>query len=89
MNKRDLLKKVYNLKNNIIVSGRINSRKTYGVMYSHDASIDKSKVSFTTWMKSISAGDIPQMYFGLYKSTFHGGEKRWRHIECIWSSTLL
>ena len=47
-------------------------RKTYGVMYSHDASIDKSKVSFTTWMKSISAGDIPQMYFGLYKSTFHG-----------------
>ncbi|MBP5684254.1 MAG: hypothetical protein J6X02_03255 [Bacilli bacterium] len=33
MNKRDLLKKIYNLKNNIIVSGRINSRKTYGVMF--------------------------------------------------------
>jgi hypothetical protein len=33
MNKRDLLKKVYNSKNNIIVNGRINSRKTYGVMF--------------------------------------------------------
>ena len=33
MNKRDVIKKVYNLKNNIIVSGRINSRKTYGVMF--------------------------------------------------------
>ena len=33
MNKRDLLKKVYNSKNNVIVNGRINSRKTYGVMF--------------------------------------------------------
>ena len=33
MNKRDLIKKVYNSKNNIIVNGRINSRKTYGVMF--------------------------------------------------------
>ena len=33
MNKRELLKKVFNSKNNIIVNGRINSRKTYGVMF--------------------------------------------------------
>ena len=47
-------------------------RKTYSVMYTHDASIDKNKVSFTTWMKTIAAGDLQQLYFGLYKSTFAG-----------------
>jgi len=47
-------------------------RKTYSVMYTHDASIDKNKVSFTTWMKTISAGDLYQLYFGLYKATFAG-----------------
>lgn len=47
-------------------------RKTYSVMYAHDASIDKNKISFTTWMKTISAGDLHQLYFGLYKATFSG-----------------
>ena len=47
-------------------------RKTYSVMYTHDASIDKNKVNFTTWMKTIAAGDLSQMYFGLYKATFAG-----------------
>jgi hypothetical protein len=41
-------------------------------MYAHDASIDKNKISFTTWMKTISAGDLHQLYFGLYKATFSG-----------------
>lgn len=53
-------------------SRRESLSKTYAVMYAHDASIDKNKVSFTQWMKSISAGDILQIYFGLYKSTFAG-----------------
>ena len=47
-------------------------RKTYSVMYKHDASIDKSKVNFTTWMKTTAAGDLYQLYFGLYKATFAG-----------------
>jgi hypothetical protein len=46
MNKRELLKKIYNLKNNIIVSGRINSRKTYGVMFPLVEVLEENNESF-------------------------------------------
>ena len=58
-------------------------KKTYEVMYTHDASVDKSKVSFVKWMKSIGAGDIFQLYFGLYKATFAGSNYlAYRCEEC-------
>jgi len=47
-------------------------KKTYSIMYSHDASINKKQVSFTNWLKSIDAGDLLQMYFGFYKAAFEG-----------------
>lgn len=47
-------------------------KKTYSVMYSHDASINRKQVSFTKWLKSIDAGDLLQLYFGLYKAAFEG-----------------
>lgn len=47
-------------------------KKTYSIMYAHDASINKNEVSFTMWMKTIAAGDLYQLYFGLYKATFAG-----------------
>lgn len=45
-------------------------RKTFNIMYNHDTGIDKTKVTYTQWMKSIDAGDISQLYFGLYNATF-------------------
>ena len=47
-------------------------QKTYSVLYNHDATVNKSTTSFTSWLKTIAAGDIFQMYFGAYKSTFSG-----------------
>lgn len=46
-------------------------KKVFATMYSHDVSPNKP-ATFIGWMKSIDAGDIDQLYFGLYKSTFIG-----------------
>lgn len=44
-------------------------KKTLLIMYEHDASTIKEK-TFTKWLRSIDAGDMNQLYFGLYKATF-------------------
>lgn len=44
-------------------------RRQFSIMYDHDASRNKPK--FTQWLRSIDAGDMNQLYFGLYKATFN------------------
>jgi hypothetical protein len=46
-------------------------KKVFATMYAHDVSPNKP-ATFTAWMKSIDAGDLNQLYFGLYKATFIG-----------------
>lgn len=46
-------------------------KKVFATMYAHDVTPNKP-ASFTAWMKSIDAGDLDQLYFGLYKATFSG-----------------
>lgn len=55
-------------------------RKTFNIMYNHDTTIDRTKVTFTNWLKSIDAGDIYQLYFGLYNSTF--GDSNYISYQC-------
>lgn len=44
-------------------------KKSFAIIYQHDVTPNKP-VSFIKWMKSIDVGDLPQIYFGLYASTF-------------------
>lgn len=44
-------------------------RKQFNIMYEHDVS-QSSKPKFSQWLRSIDAGDLNQLFFGLYKATF-------------------
>lgn len=44
-------------------------KKSFAIIYQHDVTPNKP-MSFTAWMKSIDIGDLQQIYFGLYASTF-------------------
>lgn len=45
-------------------------RKQFSIMYDHDVTT-QNKPKFTQWLRSIDAGDMNQLYFGLYKATFN------------------
>lgn len=44
-------------------------KKSFTIMYDHDVTKGKPN-TFTKWLRSIDAGDLNQLYFGLYKATF-------------------
>lgn len=44
-------------------------RRQFQTIYKHDVSEYKPNL-FTNWLRSIDAGDLGQLYFGLYKATF-------------------
>ena len=54
-------------------------KKSFYTMYTHDVSPDKPK-SFIAWAKSIDAGDLNQLFFGLYNSTF--GDSNYIGYQC-------
>lgn len=54
-------------------------KKSFYTMYTHDVSPDKPK-TFTAWAKGIDAGDLQQMYFGLYNATF--GDANFIGYQC-------
>lgn len=54
-------------------------RKSFTTMYNHDVSPDKPR-TFTAWAKSIDAGDLNQLYFGLYNATF--GDANFIGYQC-------
>lgn len=54
-------------------------KKSFYTMYTHDVTPNKPK-TFTAWAKSIDAGDLQQMYFGLYNATF--GDSNYIGYQC-------
>lgn len=54
-------------------------RTQFNMIYNHDISEDKPK-TFTAWMRSIDAGDLGQLHFGLYKATF--GDSNYISYQC-------
>lgn len=54
-------------------------KKSFYTMYTHDVSPDKPK-TFTAWAKGIDAGDLQQLYFGLYNATF--GDSNYIGYQC-------
>lgn len=54
-------------------------KKSMYTMYTHDVTPNKPK-TFTAWAKGIDAGDLQQLYFGLYNATF--GDSNYIGYQC-------